>query len=117
MNGKRAKAIRKRTKELLTALNVDLNNGNGEYEQVNNCISWEPAKDKDGKNLKDPDGVYLLAPMKNPGTITCKWKYRLFYKWLKKLYKKGDMEAQEIINATTYELLNKMKAKELKNVS
>ena len=117
MNSKRAKLIRKRAAELLTSLGIPLGEGHGDYEQINNCVSWQPAIAKDGTRIVDHDGVQLLKPVKNPGTITHKWKYKIFYKWLKKLYKAGDKDAEQILNASTSELINLMSKKETDHVN
>lgn len=111
MNGKRAKLIRKRTAELLTSIGIPLGEGHGDYKQINNCVSWEVATDPDGKILRDPDGIQLLRPTKTPGTITHKWKYKVFYKWLKKMWKQGDKTSQEILEASTDQLLKMMEGK------
>jgi len=105
MNGKRAKAIAKRTREFLLALNISLGEGYNEYHQDDNCMSWELAKGRDGRLLKDPTGYYLRKPVMNPGTIRTKWKFRLFYRWLKRMYKAKDEGALVILNATPDELI------------
>ena len=116
MNSKRAKLIKKRTADLLTSLGVPLGEGHGDYEQVNNCVSWEPAIAKDGTRIVDHDGVQLLKPMKNPGTIVHKWKYKVLYKWLKKMYKQGDLTGKEIANASAEQLLKMYGGKNVKSV-
>ena len=104
MRGKRAKAIRRRTGELLKALNIQNSEGYNEYEQLQNCVSWELAEGRDGKLLRDPDGGYIRAPKKTPGTVLMKWKLRKFFKWMKAGYKARDAEVLKILTASATEL-------------
>lgn len=104
MNGKRAKAIRKRSADFLSALGIGLGEGYGEYEQLRNCVSWEFAKSPDGNFMKSPEGDYYRKPVLVDGTIKHKWKFKLFYKWLKRLYKAKDMDAYRLLNASDEEL-------------
>lgn len=106
MNKKKAKQLRRRAKELMAALGVNPKDGENEYEQIKNCVSWEKAVKPDGSLLRDQDGTVLLSPVKNPGTIQCKHKLELFYEFLKKVYKRGDKDAETIINGTEKDLLD-----------
>jgi hypothetical protein len=105
MNGKRAKLIRKRTEELLTSIGIGYGDGCEEYEQEQNCHSWEVFKLPDGTIMRDPDGAAMLKPVKAPGTIRSKWKFKVLYKWMKKMYKQGDKSTEEILKASADQLV------------
>jgi hypothetical protein len=112
MRGKKAKIIRKRASDLLTAMGVGWGEGHGEYKYLPNRTSWEPASMPDGSIMTDQDGVRLLRPVKVEGTRIMQWKHRVFYKWLKKLYKANDPEAQKILNMSEEELVENFKQPE-----
>jgi hypothetical protein len=71
--------------------NIKLNDGWNEYNQEENCISWEPAFDDKGFPLRDPEGDALIQPLKKPGTIYCAHKQTIIYKNLKDRYKRKRM--------------------------
>lgn len=91
MNTGRAKKLRRLALQLLLRQGISGGEGRNEYYQEENCVSWEPAIDKNtGMRMRDPDGIPLLASVKKPGTLHCAWKFRAFYKQLKKSYKRKD---------------------------
>lgn len=104
MNQKKAKQIRRRTRELMLSLGMSLGEGHNEYEQVKNCTSWERANNPDGTIMRDQDGEPLMMLKKNPGTVQLKWRYRLFYKFLKKMYKHGEVNAHKMLSGSEEEL-------------
>jgi hypothetical protein len=113
VNGKKAKELRKKASELILSLGMSLSEGNREYKQAMNCRGWDFATNKDGSRMYDTDGVALLKPVANPGTLRSEWHYKVFYKFLKNLYKrKGDKDAQKILNASGEELKRMFRERE-----
>jgi hypothetical protein len=64
---------------------IKLGDGYNTYNQAMNRLDWVPMVDDDGFPMKDGDGQPLIKPDKQPGTITCAWKYRVAYKQFKRL--------------------------------
>ena len=88
MRGTRAKTLRRQAAEyVLTVLKKSHGEGYGTYGYEQNKISWTPMLDKDGNQMKDPDGVLLKTVKKVAGTIRCGWKTRVVYKALKNKWK------------------------------
>lgn len=105
MNEKVAKQIRRRALNLLLATGITGGEGYNEYKREKNRKDWEPVVTPDGKMMRGPDGKPFMRPVKVPGTIHCQWKLRLFTKYLKKLYKKGDANAKTIVHGSEEELV------------
>lgn len=91
MRGKRAKKLRKLAQEVLTQVMGDkMSDGYNEYMQARNCTSWVPAYDKDGMLMLHPDGTPMIQlSHKEPGTVTCGWKFRVLYNNMKGRVKHG----------------------------
>lgn len=107
MNPKKAKQLRKKVRELMLSLNISPGEGYGKYEAIKNRTEWQPALGKDGERMLDIDGVPLLKPVKVGGTLQSQWKFKLFYKFLKKLYKKGDKKyVEKILSMSEEDLLD-----------
>ena len=88
MNGKRAKKLRREAAEyVLTVLKKGWGDGFGTYAYDDNRVGWTPMLDKDGYQMKDPDGVLLKTVKKVAGTIRCGWYTRVVYKALKKSWR------------------------------
>lgn len=104
MNTKQSKRLKKRAAELIKALGVE--SFDDEYEQIKNCVSWERAENPDGSLMRDEQGGTLLRPVRNPGTIQLKNSTRLFYKFLKRLYKADKEYARIIMEGSEKELLD-----------
>ena len=99
MNGKKAKDIRRKSRNLLLSLGIDLAEGKDEYNQAINCKSAE-AVVIDNKILRDPDGMPMMKPTLVGGTVHSLWKWKLFYKWLKKIYKDKNVDTDTVLADT-----------------
>lgn len=88
MRGKRARRLRKAATRLCESREIPLGKGYGEYNQAMNCLTMDVARDKDDNPIK-VGHEFMLAPKKNPGTVTCAWALRNMYKTLKRLYRNG----------------------------
>ena len=101
MNGLTAKRLRQYALKLCHLEGISGGEGMNKYRQAMNCRSVKPAYvdghrhnyDDDKENLKyeratDPDGNKLIGFYNNPGTIVTKWKWKIIYRNLKKLWKK-----------------------------
>jgi hypothetical protein len=88
MNGRRAKKLAVLAQQICIMEKIGWSEGYNEYNQLDNCISWEPAFDEQtGLPMRDPEGFKLLKPVKNPGTLQTAWKFRIIYKNLKRIWK------------------------------
>ena len=105
MNGRKAKELRKKAAELMWSLGVSLSEGHREYKQAENCKAWGPAMNPDGTRMKGVDGVGMMKQKLNPGSVYSQWKWRVFYRFLKKTYKRGDKDAKKILDASKEELV------------
>lgn len=88
MRGKRAKWLRHKAAAALQELNIDLNEGRNEYDQLENCIVWKRTS-----THRMPDGSPAMTPTKVKGTIFHKWAYKRLYQQFKKrwlLFKSED---------------------------
>jgi hypothetical protein len=85
MNGEKAKRLRRLAGALIVKEGIKMGDGYNKYNQAMNRMDWEPMLDADGYPMKDPEGVGLMKPTKQPGTLTCAWKFRVMYQNLKKL--------------------------------
>jgi hypothetical protein len=66
----------------------DLGEGYGQYNVEKNSKSWEPFENEDGSVMNDPDtGQAMMVLKKSDGTVTCAWKFRIFYHLLRKAWK------------------------------
>lgn len=118
MNGKRAKIIKYSAKNLLGSIGVSPEEGVGQYRQAMNCHSVEPII-IDNKIMRDPDGQTLMKPKLNPGTVHSEDKHRLFYQFLKRLYKNDRYAYDQALTHVAVELrkeYHKKQAKELAKV-
>ena len=106
MNGRKSKELRMKAGKLLLSLGVSLSEGHREYKQEENCKDWGPVILPDGTRLKGPDGTPMMKPIRTPGTLHSQWKWRVFYRFLKKLHKRGDKYAQKILSMSNKELLD-----------
>jgi hypothetical protein len=84
MRGKRAKKLRKLAAYMCEKDGIKLGEGYNQYNQAMNRIDWEPQLMDDSMPMLDPEGVPLMKPTKQPGTITTAWKFRTMYQNLKR---------------------------------
>ncbi|MHC4640099.1 MAG: hypothetical protein ACYS32_00540 [Planctomycetota bacterium] len=100
MNGLTAKKLRRYALKLVHLEGVSGGEGKHEYQQALNCKAVEPAYtdghrhdyDDDDNNIghermTDPDGNDLIGFYNNPGSLVTKWKWKIVYRNLKKLWK------------------------------
>ena len=106
MSQKKTKHLRKKAAQLMRSLSISPGDGHNEYKYIQNRTDWVPAIGNDGKRMVDQDGVPLIQSVKVDGTVQSQWKYKLFYKFLKKLYKKGDKDIEKILNMSEGDLLD-----------
>ena len=87
MNGKRAKYLEALARKLLHLEGISPGDKHGEYNQLENCVSWEPHLDDMGHPIRDPEGMPLLKALYKPGTIFHASRYKMLYRRLKNLWK------------------------------
>lgn len=84
MRGKKAKRLRRLAASIRQKQGSEGNYSEEFYHQSRNCRSLEPDIEH-----RDGDGVPMLRPVLNPGTITHASQFMRVYRALKKMSKRG----------------------------
>lgn len=87
MNGKRSKMLRRMSSEICKHQGIKLGDGYRIYNRADNRMDLKPVINDDGQVVRDQDGLPLMKPALQPGTITNAWKWRIIYLELKKRWK------------------------------
>jgi hypothetical protein len=99
MNGKTAKKLEQRARQILLALNKNPSEGCNKYKQAINCRTTE-------QKYVEAIKQHVTVPTKGPGTVYNEWTFKIFYKFLKKIYKKGGPDAKTLLSGSEEDLLN-----------
>ena len=98
MRGKRAKEIMLRSRNLLLSLGVSPAEGYGKYRQAKNCHTFKPLV-IDNKIIRNDDGTTVMIPSLTYGTVHSEDRLRLFYRWLKKIYKDPRVDTDTVLGS------------------
>ena len=98
MNSKTMKRLKARARQILLALDVDPSEGYNQYKQAINCRTTE-------QKYLEAIKQHVTVPTKGPGTVYNEHTFKVFFKFLKKIYKKGGQDAQTLLSGSEQDLI------------
>ena len=98
MNSKTTKRLKARATQILLALDVHPSEGYNKYKQAINCRSTE-------QKYLEAIKQHVTVPAKGPGTVYNEYTLRVFFKFLKRIYKKGGPDAKTLLSGSEQDLI------------
>ena len=83
---------------MLLSLGVSPAEGHGKYRQAKNCHTLEPLV-IENKIMRNADGTTVMIPSQTYGTVHSEDRLRLFYRWLKKIYKNPRVDTDTVLGS------------------
>ena len=98
MNSKTTKRLKARARQILLALDVDPSEGYNQYKQAINCRTTE-------QKYLEAIKQHITVPAKGPGTVYNEHTFKVFFKFLKRIYKKGGPDAKVLLKGSEQDLI------------